>query len=195
MIKEIALKSVKLTGILSVSMGFNPLRPLKGELLNLILQRVFIFILNEHHQYEVYDGVVGQLRALVPTGSTPYGAVIDRNGQLWGMSRPPYQIDQIDTRTRQFVRAVPLSTAYGIALDTDGAIWVSMWIEKRILRFDPVSNTQDYFNSPNGEDQLRGITLDLNRNVWVASSTHDVLIKYTFAPDRRTLANRCRGHV
>lgn len=135
-------------------------------------------------QYEVYDHNTGELMAIVPTSGNPYGALIDQNGQLWGATYSGSILDHIDTNTRNYVEAVPTnSSVYGIAIDEDGVIWMSDY-GNYLKRYDPATGSKNYYYV--GGWNLRGVGIDLDRNVWVASTGTNEVIKAVFAADHRT---------
>ena len=143
--------------------------------------------LNAHRQYEVYDGQTGEFKAIVPTPGNPYGAVIDGEGQLWGSSIAQGVIDHIDTATYTYVEGIPgfAGGPYGVTLDEDGVVWTPSHLGKKLFRYDPTTGTLDSYPVPFRE--LRGVAVDHDRNVWVASTIDDCIIKLVFADDHLTL--------
>jgi len=141
-------------------------------------------------QYEVYRGSDGAFLAIVPTpNSRPYGAALGHNGQLWGTGRDANQIHHIDIATRRFVEGIPIDNPYGITVDPDGVIWQSQW-QSLLVRYDPSTRSINRYGVPSGENELRGIAVDRSRNVWVASTSHDRLIKFMFDSTHINLTNR-----
>ncbi len=151
-------------------------------------------------QYEVYNNETGAVEAVVPTPNRPYGATVDSNGQLWGSAVSESRIDHIDTVNQKYVNSITVDTPYGITQDPDGVIWAACWTAKKLMRYDPrqpiVSGQNPrYYNSPNGESELRGVAVDQNRNVWVASTASDRLIKFVFGADHATLVSKATVNV
>ena len=144
------------------------------------------------NQFEVYRSLDGALLSILPTDGhgRPYGAVADKAGRLWGSGREPNRIQRIDTRSRTLVESIPTDNSYGITVDPDGAVWQSQYESQVLLRFDPATRAINRYGVPSGESQLRGVAVDRNRNVWVASTTHDRLIKYIFDATHTNLLNR-----
>jgi hypothetical protein len=149
-------------------------------------------------QYEVYDGQTGQLLAIIPTDGTPYGAVIDANGQLWGANRGSY-LDHIDTRTRTYVGRTPSHGGdnYGITIGPDGVVWTVTYNGNRLVRFDPQApaGTQIRTYTASGNGRFRGVGVDLDGNVWTASNSPHSMVKFTFAEDSQTLLGTQRVTV
>jgi len=136
-------------------------------------------------QYEVYDGKSGELLQIVPTNEMPIGAAIDATGNLWSTNYE-YEIDRIDTVTGRVLESVPIDfVAHWITVDDQGIVWASSGYGDGLLRFDPVTQTQQYYEGSFSADG--GIAVDRNGNVWAGSHWDSILTKFVFAPDRTTL--------
>ena len=146
--------------------------------------------LHAHRQYEVYDGRTGEFKALVATPGSPYGAVIDGEGQLWGSAISDGVIDHIDTATYTHVERIPgfAGGPYGVTLDVDGVLWTPVTAGKSCIEYDPKTGTLDSYPVPFRD--LRGVAVDRDRNVWVASTADDCIIKLVFADDHHTLLDQ-----
>lgn len=152
---------------------------------------VGLFALN---QYEIYSAT-GEYIGLVPTTGVPYGSVVDSHGILWGSSHANRLLEKIDTVSRQYLGGVdldpyfPQSEMYGITVDPEGVLWITGYTGGQLLRYDPKAGTGDVYGTPNGEKGVRGVCVDRDRNVWVATAA-DRLVKFSFSEDRRTLLAR-----
>lgn len=149
-----------------------------------------------YFQYEVYD-TDGTPLAVVPTQGRPYGAVIDGDGQLWGATLGNL-IEHIDTTaplSNALRSAIDVGrTTYGITLDPDGVVWVSNYDAGSVLRWNPaVGGAPTVYPVVGGNPNLRGIAVDPDRNVWVASTARDSLFKLSFEADHRTLKPQPEG--
>jgi RHS repeat-associated protein len=143
-------------------------------------------------QYEVYDGDTGELLDVVATDGTPYGAVIDADGQLWGATRGAF-LDHIDTNTRTYAgrSASHGGDNYGITVDTNGIVWTVTYSGGRLVRFDPhapVGSQITTYTAP-GRALFRGVGVDHNGDVWVASNSPHSVVKFDFEQDGKTLSS------
>jgi streptogramin lyase len=139
-------------------------------------------------QFSVYDSETGVLESTVPTpGYGSYGAVIDRNGQLWSVTIPGgATIVHIDTTTRKLIETVNVPAgAYGITADRDGIIWMSAQRGGALSRYDPANRELTTYQIT-GASFGGGITVDPEGNVWLGSNWTSQLTKVSFESDRKT---------
>lgn len=118
------------------------------------------------NKYIILDGQTGAQIAEVPVAGYPYGAEIDSNGYLWS-ANVAIGLEKIDTATRSSVAVYILPGCYGVAIDADGYIWTGAYWLEGVIRFDPVTETYQHFES---DGYARGTTTCIapNGNVWLA---------------------------
>jgi cysteine-rich repeat protein len=152
--------------------------------------------LYQDRMYVKLDPHTGNTVATVPISATPYGAIVDGNGYLWSANRNSHSVTQIDTETNQVIGTYPLRTSatmpasnpYGISVDRNNKVWISLWgaqsggYSRGVMQINGANPTQQrYFNvGTNG----RGITVDFDGNVWLADSGTGRL--YKLAPSTTT---------
>ena len=137
-------------------------------------------------QYEAYDGASGSLLGIVPVSGTPYGAVVDNKGVLWGATRAGF-VERIDTATMQALPSVNHpGDNYGVTVGPDGAVWTSNYFSSNLVRIDPDTLASTQYAAP-GYGNFRGVSVDDDNNVWVATNSPDALVRFHFDADGKTL--------
>ena len=137
-------------------------------------------------QYEVYDRDTGNLKEIVPTGIGNYGAVIDGNGILYSTTRAGSLV-RIDTGTRQLLPSIPVDgNTFSSIIDPNGVVWTSA-APGKIHRYDPATGDSDVYADPQGGNDMRGIAVDEENNIWVASTQRNAAVRFSFDTDGKTL--------
>jgi len=128
----------------------------------------------------------GNLLGTYTTGSNNYGFAVDGLGYLYNSDLAYGIIRQIRTSDGVVVKSVdtPFGT-YGVAAEKDTqVVWLGRWGGSYGLLvkvdFKPATPTYTYYNHPNWSywGQTRGVAVDADGNVWVASWTHNQVAKF-----------------
>ena len=145
----------------------------------------------------VLDGDTGEILDSAPTQNAHYGGAMDGQGNFWtvamGCTLGLCNIERIrlDDLTDHQIHAV--HCGYGISVDSEGRIWTAgqnMWGGGGcVSRFDPATAQNDFFTTGMG-DFHRGVAVDGAGNVWVASTSGDLL-----QVDEETVTETWRGPV
>lgn len=178
---------------IAISIGVGRDRNNTNQVLNNTIARALAIDANDNvwvglynqQQYEVYDGVTGNLLKIVPVTGTPYGAVIDGNGLLWGATNGN-NITRVDTNTLTAVPNITNVNNYGITASSDGAIWTAGYGSSVLTRIEPITlATTNYTAS--GFGAFRGVGVDDKNNVWVATNSPNGIVRFHFDSDMKTL--------
>jgi len=140
-----------------------------------------------NRQHQLYDGATG---AAIPGTNPPftsfnngnggYGGLVDGNGIVWSASSPGC--------TNCLVRFDPTTgvaqnintggrVTYGLAVDTNGKIWMSNWSQNSVQRYSATGVLEGTFSSTGSN--LRGVAVTPGDNdVWVAGSGNSRVVRY-----------------
>ncbi len=137
------------------------------------------------------DGETGQEldRITIPDwegffGHGPYGGAVDRFGGFWTVDTGSglAHIDPDTLEVRRWYSDLD-ATFYGIAVDKLGTVWLAGH-GGSLYSFDPVSETFDiaaFMGDHGGGVRLRGLAVDREQQVWVASNLPCGLVQYDIA--------------
>jgi streptogramin lyase len=105
-----------------------------------------------------------------------YGGLVDGNGILWSASRGP--LLRYDPATG-IGSCIGVRDSYGLGIDTQGFIWVSMWDPNAIAKLSPTGVTESGFPKvTGGADGNRGVAITpADNHVWVANSHGNVVLR------------------
>ena len=124
------------------------------------------------------DGRV--LRSIAVPGIKPYGAAIDSSGKLWLTAAAIGSIVSVDTDSGEVghahtapARETGCPSSYGIAVDTDGHVWIAGFTCPFAFGYDPDADDWTSVGLPES-GVTRGIAADDRGNIFVASS-HDFI--------------------
>jgi len=120
-----------------------------------------------------FDGATGVQDATVPldgwtSGISPYGAAADGFGYIWTIN--VYQeLVRIDTTTLE-VKRYPSGGIqfYGMTVDVKGNVWFGPYSNQPVAMFD--AKLEQFFQIPGSNENHRGVAVDGNGMVWVASN-------------------------
>ena len=143
------------------------------------------------------DGDSGAILASQPTGLAHYGGAMDGKGNIWtvamGCTIGLCSIQRVSLADLTDNQTFPVHCGYGISVDSQGRVWTAGTNTFAgggcISRFDPETQTSDFF-STGLVDFHRGVAVDGEGSVWVASSDGDLL-----QVDEETLELVWRDHV
>ncbi len=130
------------------------------------------------------DQSTGQVVLATSVPGRVYGVAVDVNDYIWVDQMWDSRISKVDALTGAKIADYRPNdglcfSPYGIAVDAYGKIWNGMWGScPYITRFDPVTETFERFQSPNGSADLhynRGVAADNQGLVWTVSSYRDKL--------------------
>ena len=119
-----------------------------------------------HSQYEMrqLDANTGAELANVNVSPVmPYGAAIDKDGNVWARGGKLVKID----RNHQVTFYDESSCGYGLAIDPQGRIWTSG--AGCVARFTPATAQWETLSIP-GSSFLRGLAIDAAGSVWIADT-------------------------
>lgn len=122
-------------------------------------------------------GATGAVESAVKdTGCGGFAGLIDRNGVIWSASGPStsgrllrWDPNAPDDATNPRCIDTPVS-AYGVAIDSNGWVWVNEQYDGRVAKVSPAGNT---FEGPflNGSSTgSQGLAIDRKGDVWISSS-------------------------
>ncbi len=116
------------------------------------------------------DGKTGNVLKRIPNVACPYGAVADKNNNIWIVNNCKWNDSNTLTKISQqgvILGKFSAPGAYGIATDTQGQIWTSNWPGGCLHRF--TNSGKNLGCIPLGANP-RGVAVDGNGNVWVPCS-------------------------
>jgi streptogramin lyase len=107
-------------------------------------------------------------------GCGGYGGLVDGNGILWSASRGP--LLRYDPAAGVGT-CIGVRDSYGLGVDTNGFIWVSMWDPNEIAKLSPIGVVEPGFPKITGEvDDDRGIVITpVDNHVWLAKTAADIV--------------------
>jgi hypothetical protein len=125
------------------------------------------------HQLDGNTGAIITSPGKDVIGCGGYGGLVDGNGMLWSASRGPLlRYDPVaGTGTCLDVR-----DSYGMGIDTNGFIWISMWNPNSVAKLSPDGVVEPGFPTTTGdglssEDGDRGVAITpADDHVWVAKT-------------------------
>ena len=126
-----------------------------------------------------YDRTNGAVVEDIDIRGNVYGLAVDDRDYVW-VDEHWEGITKIDSLTGDKLGEYHINDGkcfmpYGIAVDSFGKIWNSMWGNcPYVTRYDPTTNTWDRFDNPDGY-QNRGIAADNQGFVWTVSSRNSKL--------------------
>ncbi|HEX3047631.1 MAG TPA: putative Ig domain-containing protein [Bacillota bacterium] len=123
------------------------------------------------------DGSTGQiLRTINLTQHYSYGAVMDKNGILWSVSRMYTNLLRIDPATSQTTR-INLNSVYGVGLDSQDHLFIAGYDNNTMTRVNINTATVDWVKSLPGLVNPRGVVCyknpdhpEIPEQLWVANS-------------------------
>ena len=80
-------------------------------------------------------------------------------------------VAQLEGRLREWTVPVVDAQPAGIAVDAQGAVWVTLRRANQIARLDPASGEWELFVLPTANSGPLGIAADADGNIWYAAST------------------------
>lgn len=141
----------------------------------------------QKYEYDNNNESLSEVGSKIESSSydfAPYDAKMDKNGIIWFTSRNRgdegvYSFDPSDS-TIEIERHAAF-TPYGMFIDNDREIvWVTDYSDE-LHEFSFSNPDNPTTHTINGADELRGLALDINDNLWLASSNTDQVIQ--FLPD------------
>jgi streptogramin lyase len=108
----------------------------------------------------------------------PYGIDITPDGKVWIARLHTDEIASIDPQTGKVTMiATPLHAPRRLRSDSEGNLWIAMYSESAILRYEParrVFTTFDLPVEPKGSDTPYSLNVDRNKGqVWVTGTNSD----------------------
>ena len=124
-------------------------------------------------EFDLIDGATGEiLRTETGFDCGGYGGLIDGNGIIWSVTSGGGLLrwdPDVIPATTQSKRCIPYLEPYGVAIDTDGWVWVSSLFNDRVRRVSPDGNTvQGPFG--HGDTHSQGLAVDSDDRVWISTS-------------------------
>jgi len=128
--------------------------------------------------------------ASVHTGKVPYGLALAPNGLIY-MSTHYYWAFEIDPglasggtaagpAVTDSIQHTPYGN-YGIAVDKDCNVWLSVATHQVCLRWDTLADTWTV-SGLGAPDLGRGITVDFDNNVWMSCTGTSTVVRYNNTP-------------
>lgn len=90
----------------------------------------------------------------------PHTMAFDRRGNIWFTSQHSNRVGRLDMTTGDYVLVQPHDAParpYGIVLDDDGHVWVSLFDTSRVVRIHPETLELTYFEKATPESRSRRI--------------------------------------
>ena len=128
-------------------------------------------------RFHLLDGNTGAIIASPSKediGCGGYGGLVDGKGMLWSASRG--RVLRYDPATGKGT-CLDVRDSYGVGIDTNGFIWISMWAPNSVVKLSPAGIVQPGFPTTTGdglttEDGDRGVAVTpVDNHVWVAKTT------------------------
>ncbi|MEM6994966.1 MAG: hypothetical protein AAF721_30920 [Myxococcota bacterium] len=111
--------------------------------------------------------------------SRPYGGAVDGDGHFWvvgqGSAAPAVRIDANDLSVTRVDNPPGGTGYYGMALDAEGAPWISGCSTGALYRLDPQSHVLETVAQTEG--CMRGMAIDRDGIAWVAANGPCRLVK------------------
>lgn len=125
--------------------------------------------------------------------SAPNEIVFDPHGNVWFTELNADAVGMLERKTGQ-IRQYPLASPpsvqklnpYGLTLDQQGAVWVTLSSASQLVRLDPVSGKTERYALPDQENYLMQVTSDRQGNIWATGFNKPQLLKFEPASKRFT---------
>ncbi|MEC9072256.1 MAG: hypothetical protein VX938_07760, partial [Myxococcota bacterium] len=104
-----------------------------------------------------------------PGASALRGAGIDAEGNIWvGASNNPSKLSLLSGETGALIKQHSIyASPYGLAIDSDGIIWVASRSPNSLTRVDPDAGEINWWPVPTGD--AYGVAVDPYGKIWVAN--------------------------
>lgn len=111
--------------------------------------------------------ILGGAISTATEGHNPYGAVVDRYGNLWSAAYPNAHVVKINLATHAVTKIAMPQVTYGLGLDKNDHLFVSS-TEAKLSRVNVVTNQVERTVTPSSWG--RGVVVTDDGDVWVANS-------------------------
>jgi len=136
---------------------------------------------NSKNKYYYVNGKTGQIIKTVDVSSKnhrAYGAVIDRNGNLWSSSLSNSLL-KLNTANNSMKIIDVKHQTYGIALDKNDHLFVAGWGHNKLSRINTVTDKVEWTVETGRQTYPKGLTVDDNGDVWVAHYYEDAVVRWS----------------
>jgi len=114
----------------------------------------------------------------IPEVPTAYGIGVDKEGTIWFTQMIKDGIvGKIDPNTLKVTKYIPphRDRTRRMQIDTDGSIWVAVYDDSRIVRFDTKTETFKDYALPNRNTKPYGLGIATDGQIWYSSYYRDIM--------------------